>query len=184
MAGMDKEDGFTLIELLVIMGLVAILMTLGAFAARQFWFQRSLTGGQDQVVTQLRALQQKVVAEGITTRWYGAWFNTTAATDHQWGTVRYDSVASSCTLTGSFQFDAGVEVAAVDFADSVSGTSVTTAITTCRNLATIPDSSDLVFFLSRGTATESSSDLRITQPRLGRTEAIRVLSLTGRAEKV
>jgi len=181
---MDKEDGFSLIELLVIMGLVAILMTLGAFAARQFWFQRSLVGGQDQVVTQLRALQQRVVAEGITTRWYGAWFNTTAATDHTWGIVRYDSVANSCLSLGSFQFDAGVEVSQVDFADTVSGTSVATAITTCRNLSTIPDASDLAFFLSRGTATESTSNLQLNQPRLGRTEEIRILSLTGRAEKI
>ncbi len=182
---MHKEDGFSLIELLFVMALVGILLTLGAFAARQFWFQRSLLGGQDEVATQLRALQQRVVAEGVATRYHGAWFTTDDADDERWGTVRFDSVAGTCTSTGQFQFDAGVLVSQVDFADSVSGVDFATAITSCRGLANVPDSADFVFFLTRGTGTESTQDLVLAQPRLdNRSEAIRVLALTGRVEKV
>ena len=183
---MERERGFSLIELMFVMALMAILTTMGAFAVRQFWFGRSLTGGQDQVATQLRTLQATAVGEGVSTRYYGAWFNTATATRSQWGTVRYDAVANTCTSTGAFTFDAGVVVDQVNFSNTgEGGISVTTPITTCQNLASIPDTADFVFFFSRGTATESTDNLRLNQPRLtGRSEEIRVLGLTARVEKL
>ena len=187
---MERERGFTLVELMFVMALVAILMTLGAFAIRQFWFERSLVGAQDQIATQLRALQVQAVSEGVTTRYYGAYFDPSDSTyKTRWGTVRYDIPTSgtpTCTRLGDFRLDAGVEINQAGFADTGSGgISVTTAITNCKTQLSLPSSTDLVFFFSRGTATASSSNLRLIQPRQqDRTEEIRVLGLTGRVEKV
>lgn len=184
---MERERGFTLVELMFIMALVAILMTLGAFSIRQFWFQRSLIGAHDQITTQLRVLQAQAVSEGVSTRYYGAWFDPSNATYRfRWGTVRYDAVANTCTRLGNFVLDAGVEVNQASFDDTGSGgIVVTTPITNCRTQLSLPNTTDFVFFFSRGTATASSSNLRLNQPRLsGRTEEIRVLGLTGRVEKI
>lgn len=184
---MDRQEGFTLVELLFTMALVAILMTLGAFAARQFWFHRSLTGAQDQIATQLRALQVRAVAEGIPTRYNGAYFDPSDSTyKTRWGTVRYDTTTATCTRVGDFQLDAGVEVNQANFSDTGSGgIDVSTPITNCRTQLSLPGTTDFVFFFSRGTATASASNLRLIQPRLdGRTEELSVLGLTARVEKL
>ena len=177
-----------MIELLVTMGLTSLLLMMGVLAARQFWFQRSLVGGQDQVATQLRALQQRVVADGVSSRYYGAWF--AEGTDN-WGTVRYDSnptppPASTCTRTAGLRLDAEVRITTVEAATSVSEVDLSAAIAACRGLASIPNNADFVWFLSRGMATETiGQHIVLTQPRLdNRSEEIRVFGLTGRVEKV
>lgn len=181
-----SEGGFTLIELLVYVGIISIFLTLGAFAARQLWFARSLTGAHDEIATQLRALQIKVVSEGVTTRYYGGYFDSSNGNNQRWGTVRYDSTTSTCTRIGNFTLDAGVEINQVNFSDTGSGgISVATPITNCRTQLSLPSSTDFVFFFARGTATESVANLRLIQPRRDdETEEIRVLGLTARVEKV
>lgn len=180
----EHESGFTLIELLVTMGLVTILLTIGALSARQFWFQRSLTGGQDQMATQLQALQTRVVSDGVSGRYYGAWFDE--GTD-DWGTASYQS--GTCTKTADLNLDANVVISAVDVATTAGGVDFSTAITTCRALNTIPDSAEFVWFLARGIATETDptgagSHILLRQPELDRTEEIRVYGLTSRVEKI
>ena len=181
------QAGFSLIELLVVISLTSLLMGLGAFAARQFWFQRALIAGQDIIATQLRGLQQRVISEGVSGRFHGAWFDPDSS---DWGTVRYQ--AGTCTSTGAYQLDAGVEVDSVTVATTaaeVDFTSPTDIAATCRTqLAAVPNGTDVTFvwFLSRGVATETSgSHIQIVQPRReDRIEQVRVYGLTGRAEKI
>lgn len=181
------QSGFSLIELMFAMALFSIVVTLGAFAARQFWFQRALIRAQDDVTVQLRNLQQRVVAEGVSGRYHGAWFDPDSS---NWGTVRYQS--GTCTSTGTFSFDAGVEVDSITAATTgaeVNFGSPTDVAATCRSqLSQVPDTTDVkfVWFLSRGIATATSGDhIQLIQPRRdNRIEQVRVVGLTGRVEKV
>ena len=183
---MEREEGFTLIELLATMMLLAILLTLGVAAIRNFWMVRSFTGAQDEVATQLRSLQQQAVAESNPLV-FGAWFKTTDASTPQWGLVRYDpgdaTTAASCDSTGTRTFDAGVRIADADFSDSIPGLD-SAAVSTCEGqIGAAAGAVDWVFFLARGTATPGC--VTITQPNLDRDDiAVSVGSLTGRVEKV
>lgn len=181
------QAGFSLVELLFAMALASILLTLAAFAIRQFWFQRSLMGGQDQIATQLRAIQTTAVSEGVSGRYYGGWFDPGS---EDWGTVRYQS--GTCTSTGAFELDAGVQVESVAVATAaadVNFTSPTDVATTCQTqLTAVPDDTDVrfVWFLARGIGTETTGNhIRIVQPRLdNRMEQIQVIGLTGRVVKL
>lgn len=181
------EGGFTLIELLVGIGMISILVTLGAFAAREFWFQRALLGSHDEIVNQLRATQLRAVSEGVSGRYHGAWFDPDTS---DWGTVSYQS--GTCTSTGAYTLPGGVEVDSVTVgttAAEVNFASPTDIAATCRTqLSQVPNGSDVTFvwFLARGVATETSgSHIQIIQPRRdNRTKQIRVLGLTARVEKV
>src|SRR5688500_10054793 len=134
------DGGFSLIELIFTMALVTILMTLGAFAARQFWFRRSLTGGQDQIVTQLRALQSKVVGEGSASRYRGAWFDPGT---EDWGTLSYNATTATCTATGTFELDAGVEIQDADVATTAAGVDFAPVSTDCKGEGDAPNNSDV-----------------------------------------
>ena len=180
----DAQGGFSLIELIFVMAIMSILLSLGALAARQFWFQRALIAGQDEIASQLRAVQQQVIAEGVSGRYHGAWFDPGAS---DWGTVRYQS--STCTSTGNYDLAAGVEVESVTVATTVAEVnfaSPTDIAATCRTQLSLASDTRFVWFLSRGMGTETSGDhIEIIQPRRDdRTEQIRVYGLTGRVEKV
>ena len=183
---MDREEGFTLIELLATMTLLAILLTLGVAAIRNFWMVRSFTGAQDQVATQLRALQQQAVAESNPLV-FGAWFKTTDGSAPQWGLVRYDpgggGTPASCDSTATRTFDSGVRIAGADFSDSIPGLDPG-ALATCQaQIGAAAGAVDWVFFLARGTATPGC--VTITHPSLERDDiAVSVGALTGRVEKV
>ena len=174
-----REEGFSLIELLTVISIVAILFTLGAFAVRHFWLVRSLEGGKDEIVTQLRQLQQRVGAASNPLV-FGARFKNGSA---EWELIQYDAVNSpdTCTriqqrnFTPSLEFDAGVVVQNANFSSYTNGTRDVTAICKAGTF------DDVVFFFAKGTAT--SGRIRIRQPVLDRTETICVTGITGRVEE-
>src|SRR5687768_4071446 len=84
-----SEHGFTLVELMVVMAITSVLITLGAFAVRNFWLVRSVTGSQGEIAGQMRAVQSKVMAESNPLI-YGIGFNEGT---NQWQIVRYNSSA-------------------------------------------------------------------------------------------
>ena len=174
----NREAGFSLVELLAAIALMGILMTLTVGALRQFWFVRSLEGGKQEVITQLRQLQQRVGAASAPLV-YGARFT---AGSGEWDLVEFDTStpADPCVLIreGTFdkevEFDAGVVVTAADFANyGNAGPNSNNITANCLGGAT-----DIAWFFARGTATRGF--LTIRQPVLGRTETICVAALTGR----
>ncbi len=170
------EGGFTLVELMFVMALTTILLTLGAFAVRNYWLVRSLTGGQREVVGQLRAVQAKVMAESNPLI-YGVGFREGT---NQWQIVRYNSNPPvSCVGDGTRRFDAGVVISDVEFQGVVGGQDVTAAAAFCRSQTGFNVPNDgWAFFLPRGMATPGTITLR--QPNLDRTEGIEVTGLSGR----
>ncbi len=60
---MRREYGFTLIEVLATLVLMGILLGLSVPALRHFWLARALEGGADQVVSQLRQLQEEAISQ-------------------------------------------------------------------------------------------------------------------------
>lgn len=172
-----EQRGFTLTELLVVMLLTSILMTLGGFAIRNYWFVRSLEGGADEVVTQLRRLQQRVGAASNPLV-YGARF-TEGSSD--WQLIEYNIESGECTLIrdASFdrnqEFDASVRVEGANFSNYGTGGEITEE---CKDGADA-----VVFFFARGSATRGQ--LTIEQPKLeGREEKICVAAITGRVTRV
>lgn len=172
---MDKQDGFTLIELLVAMSLAAIMMTLSVFGLREFWFVRSLEGGTDGVVTQLRQLQSRVSSESNPII-FGAHFDVGTP---NWTLVRYDPrpalLADRCSVSGSRSFDAGVVVTSATF------TADTPVSDACTPKVAGASAAEFVFFYARGSATAGSMTLR--HPALDRQRTVAVSPITGRVTK-
>lgn len=173
-----SEGGFTLIELLTVMTIMGILFTLGALAIRQFWFVRSLSGSQDQVATQLRQLQQRVVAETHPLV-YGARFG---AGEDVIGLVRFDPETNTCRQYQTVGLGRGVTV---DAATDVSSDATEPHIFCKSNLTTpggapVPNAStsEYAFFFARGNGTPGTVVVR-SQP-LGRTESVEITGVTGR----
>jgi len=171
------QDGFTLVELLTTILLASILVTLGAFAFRHYWYVQSLEGGEDELLTQLRGLQQRVVSESFPLV-YGARFEPGSS---RWVHVQYDPGTEDCTLVADTEFrtgefNAGVEIQSASFDPySSGGVDVTTE---CQDGS---PNAEVVFFFARGTAT--GGDVTIVQPNLeDRTKTVCVASLTGRVE--
>lgn len=172
---MRRQEGFTLIEILVAIALASVILTLGASALRSFWLVRSLEGGADGAVTQLRELQESAVSETHPIV-FGAHFDVGTS---DWRTVRYDprlAPGSQCSIAGTRRFDTGVLVQSAAFeADEA-------ASAACIPL--IPGSTDteFVFFFARGSATGGS--LTLTHPSLGgRLKTVTVLPITGRVDE-
>ena len=162
---MRRQGGFTLIELLVTISISALLLSFGAFAVRHYWLVRSLEGARDEVVTQLRGQQQKVIAETHPLV-YGARFQVGSST---WGLLRYNGVSGgSCTEYQTLSFDGGVYVESANFAS-------TTGVSGCPGSA-----SSSVFFFGRGSATQGTLTLR--QDAIGRSRSVTVTGITGRVD--
>lgn len=167
-----QESGFTLIELLAVVTLTAILMTLGASAVRRFWFVQSLSGAQNELVTQLRDQQQE--ARTINPKVYGArfWFGSS-----DWELISYDpskiGVGEQCEQhVVPRQFQTGVVVtAATNFADPAG-----VAMSPC-----LKGADELVFFYARGSATPGS--ITVYQPNIDRSLRVCVTGLTGRVAR-
>lgn len=177
-----NEQGFTLIELLVVMSITTVLLGLGVFAIRNFWLVRSLTGAQDEISSQMRAVQSKVMAESNPLI-YGIGF---VEGTNEWQIVRYNSRSpQTCVGDGRRRFNAGVVISDVNFSETLAGQSVTGMRNLCRSsvsgLATVPNDG-FVFFLPRGMATAGTVTVR--QPSLGRTETVEVLALSGRVRQL
>lgn len=177
-----SEGGFTVIELMVVMVMTGILLTLGAFAVRQFWVKRSLEGAQDQVVVQMRQVQQRSMAETYPIV-YGIRFQKDAS---NWGVVRYNATTGTCQAVNNFVMGDGVkfDVAGTDFPDVPISTATTT--TACRNAT--PGNSpnhEVVFFYPKGSTNADSdgSSVTLLQPALPETNKVTVTALTGRVTR-
>jgi prepilin-type N-terminal cleavage/methylation domain-containing protein len=170
---MTEESGFSLVELLVAMVLFAIVVTLGAAAVTHFWMVRSLEGGREQVVTQLRQLQQRVVSESHPLV-YGARFRPgTGPQASEWGLVRYSPDTNTCEQYASRTLD-GVRVAGATFAAN----DVTSF---CREEIPGAGADHFVFFFARGNAT--SGAVVLYHPILDRERGVEVHGITGRVNK-
>jgi prepilin-type N-terminal cleavage/methylation domain-containing protein len=176
MGDMRREAGYTLIEILTAIAISAILMTLGASALRGYWFGRALRDGAEQVVSELRNVQERSVSESHPLV-YGGWFDDGSS---EWGVVRFDPKDVSVTeddecavVSGPNEFSAGVVVDEVSFDDMTPQTSV------CASA--VPSGSEIAFFFARGTASPGS--VTLLQPRNGDTETVTVTGLTGRVDR-
>lgn len=175
---MRRQSGFTLIELLVVIGITSVLLTLSAYAIRHYWFVKAIDGAAEEVESELRALQQRTIAESHPLV-YGAWFKTGDVTG-QWGILKFDpkdpseSTDDVCTQVGSPRsFNDGVVVSAVDFAPPVG------VGTTCNGVA--PAGAEKVFFYARGSATPG--EVTLHHPLSDRSRTVTVSELTGRVDR-
>lgn len=168
---MEKEEGFTIPELMVVVSLMAVIVALGSVALRNYYQVRSLKEAQGMVVTQLRQVQQRSVAESHPNI-YGVRFRKGT---NEWSIVRYDANTATCSVVTSKTFEGGVIVA------SDSGTLISAAAGTvpCRNAS--PGASaenEVALFNPSGTATSGS--LRLTSAPLARSKNLTISALTGR----
>ena len=170
------EAGFTLIELLTVLSLVAILVTLAAFELRHFWLVRSLSGAQDEVTSQLRQLQEQVVAE-THPNVFGALFPQSGT---QMMLVRYNP-DSGCRITRRIDLGAGIELQPGNNTNFQEATDPDITALCDADLPEVDNPNDaLVFFFGRGTATPGRITLRQTLLDGDRREVICVSGLTGR----
>lgn len=170
---MREEEGVTLIEVLVTVSLAAILLTLSANALRTYWRNQQIDGAGEQVVSQLRQVQEQTDSESHPLV-YGVRFDVGTS---NWAIVRYDPKSSAtttddeCTVSGTRSFPAGVTISAASFT-APSGI----LISKCSS-----SSQPFAFFYARGTATAGSATL--SQASTGKTRTISVLPLTGRVRQ-
>ena len=183
-----SDRGFTLIELMATILLMAVLMAIAVFALRHFWFVRSLAGTQDQVVTELRQLQQRTMAESHPIS-YGAMFTEGA---YGMSVVSYDSTrfpsdpaaAQNCRKEAeTVDFEGGVRIVDVAGFPTDFDRPGAAIVGACTPLAAATTGDDhFVFFFARGTATPGTVSLE--QPNIDRFESVRVSGLAGRVEKL
>ena len=177
----DPEAGFTIMELMVVMLIGSILVTLGAFAVRQFWQKRSLQGAQDQVAVQMRQVQQRSMAETYPIV-YGIRFQKGTS---NWGVVRYNASTLACQAVNNLKMGDGVQfqAAGTDFPDVPTGTGATS--TACRNAAPASADYEVVFFYPKGSASAAAAGSTVTllQPGLPETKVLTVLPNTGRVQR-
>lgn len=171
---MHREDGFTLIELLVVSLITTILLTLGATAARHYWFVQSLKGAQDSVAAELREVQERSRSQSHPIL-YGLRVRpgTAPGPSSEVGVVRYEYGSGSCTQVSTTRLEGGVYVSAASF------TSISPGPTqSCRAAISGAGSDQFVFMFARGTATGGS--LTIRHRDVSGSETIAVSQLTGR----
>lgn len=158
-----------------------ILVTLGAFAVRQYWLRRSLQGAQDQVVAQMRQVQQRSTAESYPIV-YGIRFQKGSS---NWGIVRYNASTGTCQAVNNLVMSDGVQFHAdTDFPDVATPPTMSS---NCRNAAPGGSSAhEVVFFYPKGTtnALATGSRLKLEQKALPLTNEIEVSQLTGKVTRV
>lgn len=167
---MTREDGFTLSELLIVMLVMSIVLGLGAHSFRRYWQTRALHGSLDEVVTELRAEQQKASSESHPWVW-GAWFKQGTP---RWGVVRADASTGTCQVRSRRTLSTGVVVNAVSFAE------VTTPALSANCAAAAESGAKVVLFFARGTATAGSVSLSHPEVGGGSARTISVAPITGR----
>jgi hypothetical protein len=155
--------------------MLVILFTLGAFALRQYWLTHSLRGGREEVVTQLRQLQQRSVSESHPLV-YGARFRVGSPT---FGLVKFNphdtavTTDDTCVEMSTVTMGSNVQASQAEFADAAGITSL------CRTQIAGATLDEFVFFYARGTATEGS--LTLETPSLpGETLSLTVTPIAGR----
>lgn len=166
------EGGFTLIEMLAVLALAGLLMTLGAFAMRQYWFNQALIGSRDEIVNELRRSQERAVSES-NPQVQGVLFREASSS---WSVVEYDPgrpAGSECVVVTNNTLESGTQIATATFS------TVPTVTAACD--AQIPSSSpdDFAFFFARGSATNGTATLTHPQ-RPGDSWTITVTPITGR----
>jgi prepilin-type N-terminal cleavage/methylation domain-containing protein len=182
---MEKERGFTLVELLVVIMLTSFVFVGGGLALRQYWLVQSLEGQTDETVTQLREMQERVVAESAPLV-YGARFR---AGSNVWTLVQYDPRV--VTQAGYFPGKAckpvpgliqryGNSVVVAGEPDAPQFEEGADAVNECRFVSGW-GSDEFVFFFARGNATQGQLVLR--SQALDRTRTITVNGITGRVDK-
>jgi prepilin-type N-terminal cleavage/methylation domain-containing protein len=170
-----SERGFTLIEVLVAMALASILMTLGVFALRSYWINRSLEGARAEVGSTMRQLQQQSVSEshplvfGVRVT---PGSGPTTATE-KWVSLKYNPNPVSgpkCKVLQEMTFSTNVYVSAAAFEPTGLDVSNCTA----------GSGHAFVWFYARGTATAGS--LTLSHSELDRELDVTVSGLTSRIE--
>ena len=167
---MHREEGVSLIELLTTLALASVLVAFSALALRHYWFVQSLEKASDEVVTELRAAQQRVNAESHPVV-YGVRFDPGSAA---WGVVQYDprKTSDKCTNVQSRSFEGAVEVQSAGF------TGGGDAETFCASA--LGADNEFAFFYARGSATPGSVTVESLQT--GRTKVVDLAGVTGRVE--
>ena len=178
-----RAEGFTLIELLVAMGILSVMLALSAGALRTYWLTQSLAGSRDEVVAELRQIQERSVAESLPLV-YGVGFTEGRTTRVEVvfnpGPTAGTGDDSCAPATGSLsastiQFQSGTRVSAASFATAPDITSL------CDAAINPSTQDDLVFFFSRGSATGGS--VTLAHPSLpGKAWTVTVGSITGRVD--
>lgn len=172
-----NEHGFTLVELMVVMSITTVLLGLGAFAVRNFWLVRSVSGAQDEIASQMRAVQSKVMAESNPLV-YGVGFREGT---NEWQIVRYNSESDTCVGDGTRRFDAGVVISDVNFSSTLAGQDISNMIGVCDNVIAAPPDG-FAFFLPRGLATPGT--VTVYQPNIDRSATVEVFALSGRVRQL
>jgi prepilin-type N-terminal cleavage/methylation domain-containing protein len=169
---MRKEAGFTVVELMAAILIAGLLMTLGAWSLRTFWFTQSLERAKAEVVTQMRQAQQRAMSESHPLV-YGVWFEPNKP---NWGVVKYDpslASGSQCSKVEEYKFDGGVVIRTPNFSGEPGIRSDCDAI--------IPGTGApqrYAFFYPRGSATPGTVELESFEG--DDTYVIEVKGVTGR----
>jgi hypothetical protein len=156
--------------------LLGILVTLGAFAIRHYWFTQSLRRAEASVVTEMRNAQQRAMSESHPLV-YGVWFEPG---ESNWGVVRWDGApdVEECTIDKRYRFEGGVVVQAASFPLTSSA-----GVMKSECEAIVPGTGErFVFFYPRGSASDGSVTLRDFDD--GKSTLIEVEGVTGRVETV
>lgn len=162
----------------MVLALTAVLVTLAAFEVRQFWLVRALQSAEDEVTTQLRSLQEQVIAE-THPNVFGALFPFNG---DEWKLLRYNP-ATGCNVTRTIAFPTGIQLrpgVASDFANAGTPSSPSLITSTCRTAEGSNPNDAFVFFFGRGTATAGQLTLRQELLDGNRRTTICVSGLTGR----
>ena len=169
------EGGFSLIELLVVVGLLGLLLTLGATAFRRYWLVQSLDGAQDELIAQVRQRQEQAVSES-----HPLVFGVRVLEgSSEWGILEYTPdnplVAGNqeaCVQKEILRFSTSVQVSSAAFATSPE-------TTFCASV--LGAASDYVFFYPRGSATGGT--LTLLHPEISAARTIVVSPITGRVQQ-
>jgi type II secretory pathway pseudopilin PulG len=150
---MRKEAGFTVVELMAAILIAGLLMTLGVWSLRTYWFTQSLERAKAEVVTQMRQAQQRAMSESHPLV-YGVYFEPNKSF---WGVVKFDptlSAGNKCSIVEEYRFDGGV----VSRSPSFTGEDAMRAECDLKFPST-PFPQRYVFFYPRGSATPGAVTL-------------------------